>query len=58
MRGKSDLNIKWSVLKHEPARKGNHDSRRCNLSLEEKLLIMKLLEGNLNTHQAILTSDR
>ena len=35
-RGKRDYNIKWSLLKHAPAGKGN--SRRCNLCLEENIL--------------------
>ena len=35
-RGKRDYNIKWSLLKHVPAGKGN--SGRCNLCLEKSFL--------------------
>ena len=37
--GKRDYHIKWSIVKHVAAYKPGQ--KRCNLCLEEKLLLMK-----------------
>ena len=43
--GNRDYNIKWSIIKHVAAYKV--EQKRCNLCLEEKLLLMKAKKKHL-----------
>ena len=43
--GNRDHHIKWSIIKHVAAYKAG--SKRCNLCLEEKLLLMKAKKEKL-----------
>ena len=54
-RAKRSYDIKWSIVKRVPSCKA--DSRKCNLCLEEKLLIMKGNKANnlLNKRSELFT---
>ena len=53
--GNRDHHIKWSIIKHVAAYKAG--SKRCNLCLEEKLLLMIAKKKNFLNKRSELCVD-